>query len=93
MKVIGEIDPVSGYVMDLGELSDLIEAEICDRFDHKNLNLDVEDFRDLNPTAENIVVVAYGRLRPLIPAKLDLQITLYETARNWVQFPADGGPA
>ena len=93
VKVIGEIDPVSGYVMDLGELSDLIEAEICDRFDHKNLNLDVEDFRDLNPTAENIVVVAYGRLRPLIPAKLDLQITLYETARNWVQFPADGGPA
>ena len=90
VRVSGQVDPVSGYVIDLGILSDLIEAEVTDRFDHKNLNLDVEDFRDLNPTAENIVVVAYERLRLLLPAGLDLQVTLYETPRNWVQYPADG---
>ena len=91
VRVTGETDPVSGYVIDLGVLSDLIDVEVGGRFDHKNLNLDVEDFRDLNPTAENIVVVAYDRLRRCLPADLDLQVTLYETARNWVQFPADGG--
>ena len=88
VKVTGEIDPRTGYVMDMKVLSDLIKEHILDRFDHKNLNLDTEEFKDLNPTAENIVVVIHDILRPLIDDKLDLKITLYETERNYAKFPA-----
>jgi len=88
VRVTGEIDPRTGYVMDMKVLSDLIKENVLERFDHKNLNLDTEEFRTLNPTAENIVVVIYDILRPLIDTKLDLKITLYETERNYVEFPA-----
>jgi|SRR5438309_7729654 6-pyruvoyltetrahydropterin/6-carboxytetrahydropterin synthase len=88
VKVVGEIDPLTGFVMDLKKLSDLVNELVIDRFDHKNLNLDTEEFRKLNPTAENIVVVIYELLRPRIPAELDLHLRLYETPRNFVEYPA-----
>jgi 6-pyruvoyltetrahydropterin/6-carboxytetrahydropterin synthase len=88
VRVIGPIDPQTGYVMDLKVLKDLIAAEVTDRFDHKNLNLDVPDFADLNPTAENIVVVIYQRLRAALDPSLDLHVRLYETDRNFVEYPA-----
>lgn len=88
VKVTGKPDKDTGYVMDMKILSDLVKREIHYRFDHKNLNLDTEEFRDLNPTAENIAVVIYDLLRPHIPEKMDLQIRLYETPRNFVEYPA-----
>lgn len=88
VKVTGVPDPVTGYVMDLKVLSDIIRAQVHSRFDHRNLNLDTVEFKTLNPTAENIVVVIYNLLRPEIPAALDLQIRLYETPRNFVEYPA-----
>lgn len=88
IKVTGEINPVSGYVIDLKYLAELVKHKIEDRFDHKNLNLDTEEFKDLNPTAENIVVVIYNILRAELDKKYDLHITLFETERNYVSFPA-----
>ncbi len=88
VKVTGETDPETGYVIDLKILSDIVKEEVMERFDHKNLNLDTQEFKNLNPTAENIAVVIYGLLRPRIDAKLDLQIRLYETERNFVEYPA-----
>lgn len=88
IKVTGIPDPETGYVMDLKILSDLVKETVLDRFDHKNLNLDTEEFRHLNPTAENIVIVIYDLLRTKIDAQLDLQIRLYETPRNFVEYPA-----
>jgi len=87
VKVVGEPDAKTGYVMDLKKLSDLVQQEVLERFDHKNLNLDTEEFKNLNPTAENIVIVIYDLLRPHIDAKMDLQIRLYETPRNFVEYP------
>jgi 6-pyruvoyltetrahydropterin/6-carboxytetrahydropterin synthase len=87
VKLTGDIDESSGYVYDLKLLSDLIKAQVLDRFDHKNLNLDTQEFKDLIPSAENIVVVIYDLLRPHIDAKLDLKIRLFETERNYVEFP------
>jgi len=87
VKVIGEPDPETGYVIDIKFLSDLINREIIDRFDHKNLNLDTKEFSELNPTAENIVVVCYQLLRPHIDKKNDLQVRLYETPRKFVEYP------
>jgi 6-pyruvoyltetrahydropterin/6-carboxytetrahydropterin synthase len=87
VQVIGEIDPESGYVMDLKLLSDLIKEEVLDKFDHKNLNLDTEEFKDINPSAENIAVVIYDKLRAKLPEHLDLRIRLYETERNFVEYP------
>ena len=89
VKVVGVPDEQTGYVMDLKVLSDLINEQVLERFDHKNLNLDTEEFKDLNPTAENIVVVIYKLLRPHIDNKFDLQIRLYETPRNFVEYPVD----
>ena len=89
VKVVGEPDPRTGFVMDLKKLSDLIEAEILGRFDHKNLNLDTDAFKNLNPTAENIAIVIHDLLRPHIDAKMDLQIRLYETPRNFVEYPVE----
>jgi len=88
VKVIGRPDEKTGYVMDMKQLSNLIKQEIHSRFDHKNLNLDTEEFKELNPTAENIVVVIYKLLRPHIDRKMDLQVRLYETPRNFVEYPA-----
>ncbi len=87
IRVTGEIDPETGYVMDMKVLSDLIKAEVTDRFDHKNLNLDTDEFRDLNPSAENIAIVIYNLLRARLDAALDLHIRLYETERNFVEYP------
>ena len=87
VKVVGEPDINTGYVMDMKELSDIIQREIIERFDHRNLNLDTKEFKHLNPTAENIAVVIYELLRPLIDTKLDMQIRLYETPRNFVEYP------
>ncbi len=88
VRLSGEIDPGTGYVFDMKVLSDLIKEEIIHRFDHRNLNADVEDFAHLNPSAENIAVVIYQRLKARLPEKYDLEITLYETERNFVRYPA-----
>ncbi len=88
VQVTGMPDPKTGYVMDMKLLSDLISTEILDRFDHKNLNLDTKEFKTLNPTAENIVIVIYYLLREKINNELDLKIRLYETERNFVEYPS-----
>lgn len=87
VKLVGEVDPDTGYVIDLKILNDLILEEIVERFDHKNLNLDTKEFKDLNPTVENIARIIYEILRPKIDVKFDLEITLYETPRNYVVYP------
>ncbi len=87
VKVVGVPNPMTGYVMDMKILSDLINSEVLDKFDHKNLNLDTKEFAILNPTAENIVIVIYNLLRDKIDNKLDLKIRLYETERNFVEYP------
>lgn len=87
VKVIGEIDPETGMVIDLGQLAALIKEQIENRFDHMNLNLDTEEFRNLNPTAENICVVIWQILRGHLDARYDLHIRLYETPRNFVEYP------
>jgi 6-pyruvoyltetrahydropterin/6-carboxytetrahydropterin synthase len=88
VKLTGETNPDTGYVIDMKFLSDLVKENIIRRFDHKNLNLDVEEFKNLNPTAENIAVVIWNILRNKIDNKYDLKITLYETERNFVEYPA-----
>jgi len=88
VSVLGDPDPDTGYVFDMKVLSNLIHENVLLKFDHKNLNLDTEYFKDLNPTAENIVVVIWRILRAKIDSKLDLKITLYETERNFVEYPA-----
>jgi len=88
VQLTGEIDPNTGYVIDMKVLSKIIRQYIIQKFDHKNLNKDTEEFKDLNPTAENIVVVIYNILRPLLDEQLDLKIKLYETERNYAEYPA-----
>ncbi|MBK8521571.1 MAG: 6-carboxytetrahydropterin synthase [Ferruginibacter sp.] len=88
IKVTGEPDPQTGYVMDMKLLSDIAQENVLERFDHKNLNDDTAEFKDLNPTAENIAIVIYNILREKIDMKFDLQIRLYETERNFVDYPA-----
>ena len=88
VKLTGETNPETGYVYDMKVLSDIIKEHVTKRFDHKNLNLDVEEFKTLNPTAENIAVVIYNILREQIEADYDLKVTLYETERNYVEYPA-----
>lgn len=87
VKVTGPVDPVTGFVVDLKLLNDVIQAEIIQRFDHKNLNLDTREFKNLIPTAENIAIVIYQILRQKLDLALELQIRLYETERNFVEFP------
>lgn len=87
VKLTGEINAETGYVYDMKILSDMIKEYVLDRFDHKNLNLDVEEFKTLNPTAENIVIVIYNILRVHIEDRFDLKIQLYETERNFVEYP------
>ena len=86
VSVTGEIDPETGYVIDVKILKDFIKSEIEDAFDHKNLNLDVPEFKDLNPTAENIVVVIYNKLKAVLDGHLELEVTLFETPRNFVSY-------
>lgn len=87
VKLVGDPDPQTGYVIDLKKLSDIIEENVLERFDHKNLNLDTAEFKDLNPTAENIAIVIYNILREKIDKNLEIQIRLYETERNFVEYP------
>ena len=87
VKLVGEPDPRTGYVMDMKELSNVIRENVLEKFDHKNLNLDTAEFRELNPTAENIVIVIYNLLRAKIDVRLELQVRLYETPRNFVEYP------
>ena len=86
VKVSGEVDPETGYVIDMKILSDLIKEEIENRFDHKNLNLQVEEFKNLIPTAEHICWVIWKILRAKLPENLDLGIRLFETPRNYVEY-------
>ncbi|MGI9542444.1 MAG: 6-pyruvoyl trahydropterin synthase family protein [Cyclobacteriaceae bacterium] len=88
VKLTGDPDPETGYVYDMKKLSDLVKEEITSRFDHKNLNRDVPEFENLNPTAENIAKVIWEKLRRRIDTNYDLKITLYETERNFVEYPA-----
>jgi len=86
VTVEGEIDPETGYVMDLGRLNDLVEARILSQLDHRNLNVDVAWFADLNPTAENIAVMCWRELAPALPPGLALRLRLWETPRNYVEY-------
>lgn len=85
VSVTGEVDPETGYVVDMKWLADVIEEKVESKFDHKNLNEQVEEFRELNPTAENIAMVIWKILRKEINADQELKVTLYETPRNFVE--------
>lgn len=87
--VAGKIDPETGYVIDIKDLADIIYEEVEVAFDHKNLNLDVSEFLDLNPTAENISVVIWNKIRKRIKTELELEVTLYETPRNFVVYKGE----
>jgi len=86
VSITGAIDPVTGYVMDMKILKDLIKSEVENTFDHKNLNLEVPEFKEMNPTAENIAVVIYNKLRPHIDSDKDIEVVIYETPRNFVTY-------
>ena len=86
VSVTGDIDKETGYVIDMKVLKEIIKEEVEDAFDHKNLNVEVPEFKDLNPTAENIAVVIYNKMKQKLDVNLDLEITLYETPRNFVTY-------
>lgn len=88
VKVTGEVDPETGYLIDLGVLKQIIYEEVEQRFDHKNLNLDVPEFANLNPSAEHICYIIWTKLRARLEEKYELQVRLYETPRNYVEYPA-----
>ncbi len=89
VKLTGIPDPQTGYVMDMKLLSDIIREHIIEKFDHKNLNEDCIEFKTLNPTAENIAIIIYGILKENIDPSLELQVRLYETERNFVEYPVN----
>ena len=89
VRVIGEVDSKTGYVIDMKVLSDTIKEAVIEKFDHKNLNLDVEEFKNLNPTAENIAITIYNLLRPKLDTQYELKLVLYETERNYVEYPCE----
>jgi len=89
VSVKGEIDKQTGYVIDMKILKDIIKSEVEDAFDHKNLNIEVPEFKDLNPTAENIAVVIYNKMKPKLDVNLSLEVTLYETPRNFVTYSGE----
>lgn len=88
VRVTGEVDPETGYLIDLKILKTIIKEEVENRFDHKNLNVDCEEFRHLNPTAENICYVIWQKIRSRLDDQFDLGIRLFETPRNFVEYPA-----
>lgn len=88
VRVSGDVDPETGYVMDVKVLKDIIRKNVLERYDHKNLNLDVSDFKNLNPTVENIAQVVYTHILKDLPEGLELKIRLYETERNIAEYPA-----
>ncbi len=85
-SVTGNVDSETGFVIDVKVLKDIIKSEVEDALDHKNLNLDVPEFKDLNPTAEHIAFVIYNKVKAKLDPKFDLEITLYETPRNFVTY-------
>ena len=87
VKVSGEVDPATGYVIDLKIVKDIIREEVLEKFDHKNLNEDTEEFKEVNPTAENIAIVIYDKIRAQLDPRFDVQVRLYETERNFVEYP------
>ena len=89
VQVTGNPDPATGYVIDMKVLSDIIQQNVIEKFDHKNLNEDTQEFKNLNPTAENIAIVIYNILKPKINAAFNLQIRLYETENNFVEYPTN----
>ena len=89
VSVSGEIDPETGFLIDLKILKDIIKAEVEDYLDHKNLNLEVIEFKTLNPTAENIAVVIHQKIKAVLDPKFDLEVTLYETPRNFVTYKGE----
>ena len=91
VKLTGEVDPETGYVYDLKKLSNIIASEIIQKFDHKNLNLDTEEFKNLNPTAENIAIVTWNLLRANLEPQFALSVTRYETDRNFVHYDGEPG--
>jgi len=86
VSVTGKINKETGYVIDMKILKDIIKIEVEESFDHKNLNIEVPEFKDLNPTAENIAVVIFNKMKPKLDKDLNLEITLYETPRNFVSY-------
>jgi len=88
VKVTGEVDPETGFLINLIDLRDIIKREVENRYDHKNLNIEVEEFKNLNPTAEHICYMIWKNMRPHLDEKYDLHIRLYETPRNFVEYPA-----
>jgi len=86
VNVTGKINRQTGFVIDMKILKDIIKEEIEDAFDHKNLNVELEEFKNLNPTAENIVVIIYNKIRARLDTLLDLEVVLYETPRNFVTY-------
>jgi 6-pyruvoyltetrahydropterin/6-carboxytetrahydropterin synthase len=88
IKVIGQINPLTGFVVDVKELKRIVNEKVIDHFDHKNLNVEVPDFQALNPTVENIAKIIYDKILPELSEELELKITLYETPRNYAEYPA-----
>lgn len=88
VKVSGEVDPETGYLIDLKVLKDMIRDYVELKFDHKNLNIDLPEFKTLNPTAENICYLIWQILREHLDEKYDLSVRLFETPRNYVEYPA-----
>ena len=89
VAVKGEVDPETGFVMNLDELRKIIEVEVEDYLDHKNLNVDIEEFKSVNPTAENIVILIWDKIRAKLASDLELKVTLYETPRNFVEYTGE----
>ena len=87
VKVTGEIDPITGYLIDLSKLKLIIKEEVEDYLDHKNLNIEIPEFKNINPTVENICILIWNRIRKVLDDKYDLKIRLYETPRNYVEYP------
>lgn len=86
VHVTGLVDPKTGYVIDMKILKDLIKSEVEEKMDHKNLNEEVPEFIEMIPTAENIAIVIYNKLKPHLNSKHSLEVTLYETPRNFVSY-------
>ena len=89
VAVKGEVDPETGFVMNLDELRKIIEVEVEDYLDHKNLNVDIKEFQNVNPTAENIVILIWNKIRAKLATDLELKVTLYETPRNFVEYAGE----
>ncbi|GGE89637.1 6-pyruvoyltetrahydropterin/6-carboxytetrahydropterin synthase [Chishuiella changwenlii] len=89
VAVKGDVDPTTGFVMNLDLLRSIIEEEVEEYLDHKNLNIDIKEFQSVNPSAENIVILIWNKIRAKLAAELELKVTLYETPRNFVEYTGE----